>query len=146
MECNLQFLRLWNSSQRATPGEERGCSCNSLLPGRTADVFVVLRRNRKWRSQARPPLPFRDEKRRMFIKESHFHSPDFVENRTYSSRNMLSFPGKEGGHLPKRHRMFLRLGCFPDFLRHSTISCCNHYFVDLAANKIITETWFGAGS
>lgn len=73
------------------------------------------------------------------LLKSHFRSPDFGENFTHSFRNLLSFSDKDSVYLPIRHRTFFRLGCYPRFLRRSTVSCCNHYFMHLAANEIITE-------
>lgn len=144
LECNLQFLLLWNCSQRGTLEEGRGRPFNSLLLGRTRNIFVVLPRKQIWCSQALLPSLFGDESQGLYKEECLLKSvtfPDqiFLGNCTHSFTNMLSFPGKEGVYLPIRHRTFFRLGCSPDFLRHSTVSCCNHYFMYLAANKIITE-------
>lgn len=96
-----------------------------------------------------PHLPF-NMKARFITKKNERESLALTRfqgggNCTHSFRNLLSFPSTEDIYLLMGHRTFFRLGCSPDFLRHSTVSCCNHYFLYLAANKIITGRWFGLG-
>lgn len=138
---------LCNSSQRETLSRgEKELHLQWLVSGKNLKCLCGSPKKMKMALPGPLFTCFLDMKARFVTKKNVYSGEPFSLTRfqgggncTHSFRNLLSFPGTEGVDLLIGHRTFFKLGCSPDFLRHSAVSCCNHYFLYLAANKIITE-------